>query len=61
MSAQVRVGIVGTSWWADLMRLPNLKSHPHAQIAAICGRNQVRAQAMADKYAIPAVYTDYRQ
>jgi predicted dehydrogenase len=43
------------------MHLPNLKSHPHAHIAAICGRNRVRAQEMADKYGIPAVYTDYHE
>ena len=61
MPDQVRVGVIGTSWYADLMHLPNLKSHPGAQLAAICGRNQARAQEMAAKYAIPAVYADYRQ
>ncbi|HLK57443.1 MAG TPA: Gfo/Idh/MocA family oxidoreductase [Chthonomonadaceae bacterium] len=57
----VRVGIVGTSWWADEMHLPNLRSHPGARITGICGRNRERAEAMARKYAIPAVYSDYRE
>ena len=61
MDDQIRVGIIGTSWYADRVHLPNLKSHAGAQIAAICGRNRARAQEMADKYAIPEVYTDYRQ
>lgn len=61
MSDQVRVGVIGTSPYADFTHLPNLKSHPGAQIAAVCGRNRARAQEMADKYAIPMVYTDYRQ
>ncbi len=61
MSDTVRVGVIGTSWFADLMHLPNLKSHPRAEIAAICGRNRSRAQEMADKYSIPQVYTDYRE
>jgi len=61
MSDQVRVGVIGTSAYADSTHLPNLKSHAGVQIAAICGRNRARAQEMADKYAIPMVYTDYRQ
>lgn len=60
MSQPLRVGVVGTSWWADWMHLPSLKSHPHAQIAAICGRDRARADAMAAKYGIPHVFTDYR-
>lgn len=59
MSKQVRVGIVGTSWWADLMFLPSLKSHPQTQLVAICGRNADRANEMAKKYEIPNVFTDY--
>jgi predicted dehydrogenase len=61
MAEQVRVGMIGTSWWADMVHLPTLKSHPQALIAAICGRNQERAEEMAKKYEIPVVYTDYRQ
>ncbi len=59
MSAKVRVGMVGTSWWADMMYLPALQNHPQAEVAAICGRNRTRAEEMAAKYQIPSVYTDY--
>jgi len=61
MGEQVRVGVIGTSWWADMMHLPSLKSHPRAEIAAICGRNRDRAEEMAKKYGIPLVFTDYRE
>jgi predicted dehydrogenase len=61
MAETVRVGVIGTSWWADGMHLPSLKSHPRAHIAAICGRNRDRAADMAQKYDIPRVYTDYRE
>ena len=60
MPERVRVGVVGTSWWADLAHLPGLRDHPGAEIAAICGRNRDRAEEMARKYGIPRVYTDYR-
>jgi predicted dehydrogenase len=59
MSQHVRVGVISTSWWADAMYLPSLKSHPTAEIAAICGRNRDRAEEMAVKYGIPRVFTDY--
>ncbi len=60
MTQKVRVGIAGTSWWADLMFLPALQTHPHASLAAICGRNRDRAEELARKYHIPGVFTDYR-
>ena len=61
MKQQVRVGVVGTSWYPDWLHLPVLKSHPQAQLSAICGRNRVRAEEMAAKYAIPQVFTDYQE
>jgi predicted dehydrogenase len=60
MSQKVKVGLVGTSWFADLMHLPCLKSAPGAQVAAICGRRRERAEEMARKYEIPQVFTDSR-
>jgi predicted dehydrogenase len=59
MAEHVRVGVVGTSWFADGFHLPNLASHPRAEITAICGRTRERAEELATKYAIPHVFTDY--
>ncbi|MBI2502988.1 MAG: Gfo/Idh/MocA family oxidoreductase [Candidatus Latescibacteria bacterium] len=42
MSGPVRVGLVSTSWWAELMHVPALQSHPEAQLVAVCGRNAER-------------------
>jgi predicted dehydrogenase len=53
MSDQLQVGIIGTSWWADMMLLPSLTSHTGAKVVAICGRNRERADEMADKYDVP--------
>ena len=61
MSGQIRVGVVGTSWWADMMHLSALKSHLQAEIVAICGRNADRAGEMAQKYEIPQIFTDYTE
>ncbi len=61
MIDKVRVGVVGTSWWADGMYLPALRSHPRADIAAICGRDQARAAKLAEKYGIPSIFADYAE
>jgi predicted dehydrogenase len=58
---KIRVGVVGTSWYADLMHLPAVKSHAQAELSAICGRNRERASEMAAKYDIPQVFTDYQE
>jgi len=60
MSQSVRVGIVGTSEWTEWMYLSSLKDHPRTKLQAICGRNRTNAEAMAQKYAIVDVFTDYR-
>ncbi len=61
MAERVRVGVVGTSGWANLGHLSALQSHPGAEISAICGRNRDRAAELAGKYDIPSVFTDYRE
>lgn len=60
MSDRVRIGIIGTSWWTEGMFLPSFRSHPAAEIVAICGRNQYRANQLAGEYGIAQVYGDYR-
>ena len=56
----IRVGIAGTSLWADSMYLPALANHPDGAIVAVCGRNREKAEARAKRWNIPEVYTDYR-
>ncbi|MEO7371065.1 MAG: Gfo/Idh/MocA family oxidoreductase, partial [Ilumatobacteraceae bacterium] len=61
MSAKtVRVGLVGTSWWAEAMYLPALADHPIGRITAICGRDLERAKSVAAQWSIPDVFTDWK-
>jgi predicted dehydrogenase len=60
VSGKVRVGIIGTSWWTEMMYLPSLRSHAGAEIAAICGRDRGRAEELAKANSIPRVFTDHR-
>jgi predicted dehydrogenase len=56
---QVRVGVIGTSWWADAMYLPSLAGTPEAVVTACCGRNEERAREFARRWDIPGVFTDW--
>lgn len=58
--ASLRVGIVGTSWWADAMYLPALADHPAGRVTDICGRDPDRARAVADRWGIDRSHTDHR-
>ena len=57
----VRVGLIGTSWWADAMYLPALAQHPRGSITAIAGRNQATTETMAARWGIDDVYTSAEQ
>lgn len=59
MPPPIRLGVAGTSWWADLMHLPSLTSHPGAAVVAVCGRDPGRAEALAAKYGVARAYTSY--
>ena len=54
-AGQVRVGVVGTSWWADSMYLPALAEHPAGRCVAVCGRNEATATELAERWNVPLV------
>lgn len=57
----VRLGLVGTSWWADFMYVPSIRSHPGATLSAVCGTNPERTAAFAQQHGVERHYTDYRR
>lgn len=61
MRKPVRVGLISTSWFAEMSLIPNTQSHPNAKLISICGRQKKRAEEVAEKYEIAQVYTDYRE
>jgi predicted dehydrogenase len=54
----LRVGIVGTSWWADSMYLPAFAAHPGVDVVGLCGRNAATAEALAATWDVPWACTD---
>ncbi len=60
MEKKIRMGIVGAGTWGQTHAYIYAE-HANAEPVAICDVNRARAQAIADKFRIPEVYTDYRE
>lgn len=58
---ETKVGIVGTSRYAQGMFYHNLKDHPFGFINAICGHNPEKTKKTAEKWNIPFYYTNYNE
>ena len=59
---EVRVGVIGPSWWVDYWHLAGIKNHPAAEIHAVCGHNDRSAGEVTRKYGVQARYfTNYEE
>lgn len=61
MTRKIRIGLISTSWWAEMIHIPSVKSHPSGEISAICGRDLKKLELIAAKYGIKRIYTDYQE
>ena len=61
MSKQVKIGIVGTSWWTEAMYMPALTKHPNADVRAIVGRNMDHAREFANQWSVPNVHASLEE
>ena len=55
---RTRIGVIGTSWWADSMYLPALRGLDAVDVHAVLGRDPDRAARFATSWEIPGVFTD---
>jgi predicted dehydrogenase len=58
---KIRIGVIGTSGWTEMMYLKPLSRHPGAEIAAVCGQNSERTAATAARYGVANKYTDWSE
>ena len=56
MSEKVRIGVVGTSWWADAMYLPALTRHPLADVRGVVGSRPEHTREFAARWGVPGAY-----
>jgi len=53
----VEVGVVGCGAIAQLVHLPLLSDLPDVSLAAVCDDNRPKAQLVAERFAVPSVYS----
>ncbi len=58
---KLRLGVIGTGAFAEVCHVPGLQSHPRAEVVALCGRDFARTRALAERFHVPDVCTDYQE
>ena len=56
-SRQIRIGVVGTSWWADAMYLPAISRHPLSDIRGVVGTRLAHTREFADRWSVPGAFS----
>jgi predicted dehydrogenase len=61
MSSRLRVGVIGCGMISQVMHLPHLSElDDRFELAALCDLDQELADACANRYRVPKVFTDWR-
>lgn len=58
---KLRLAVIGTGAFADVCHIPGLRSHSQAEVVLLCGRSDAHTRAMAERWRISQVSTDYRE
>ena len=54
----LRVGVVGTGYWAEVVHAAGVAAHPDVELAGVWGRDRVKAAALAEPFGA-ASYDDF--
>ena len=61
MIQRIRIGVVGTGWWATHTHLPALSARPEVDLVALCDRHPERLRLSAAAFDVGRTYTDFRK
>ncbi len=59
MSKKIRVAMVGLGFGAEF--IPIYQRHPHAEVGAICRRNEQELNDVGDRFGIASRYTEFEK
>ena len=57
---KLNIAVIGTGGWSRRVHVPGVKSHPQAELVAVCSRTRANCEAMAKDFDVPLAITDYR-
>lgn len=61
MKEGVRIAVVGTGAIAQLTHIPVLSKLRGASLVALCDNDGAKARALADRFGVPDVFTDFEE
>lgn len=61
MKDGVRIAVVGTGAIAQLTHIPVLAKQKGATLVALCDNDAAKARALADRFGVPDIYTDFEE
>ncbi len=60
MSSPLRFAVIGTGFWSNF-QIPAWKEFPGTELVAVYNRTRSRAEEIARKFSVPAVYSDVEE
>ena len=57
---RVRVGVVGTGWWATQHHIPGLLAYEHCEVVALVDRDPVNLGRAAEVFGVGRMYADHQ-
>lgn len=61
MSDKIRIGLIGVGSWANRIQIPQVLSHPQAELVALSARSEEKLRAAGERFGVSGLYTDYQQ
>lgn len=58
---KIRVGVIGVGSWANRVQIPQVLSHPQAELVALSARTEEKLRAAGQQHGVSALYTDYQK
>lgn len=58
---KLRIGIIGVGSWANRVHIPQVLSHPNAELVALSARTQEKLKTSGDEFGVKRLYADYEE
>jgi predicted dehydrogenase len=57
---RLRIAVIGVGWWANSVHVPQILSHPGAELVALCARSEAKLRQAGEQFGVTRLYTDYQ-
>jgi predicted dehydrogenase len=58
---KVRMGVIGVGSWANRIHIPQIQSHPGAELVALCARTEEKLRKAGEDFGVEGLYTDHEK